>query len=211
MAKDVVVYEETEDQHLDPDTYIFLRQPYETDLGWHIFSNYYLPLKHKRSVASAYRSFLMHEKGYHLEDALKAQTRGDIANEANGKDINGFPLAERALTWQERAIAYDKASREVYEAKIRRKREELYEQEQQDYHELAETFREANRRYREHLENKKELDSEDFNNLQKLVKTRESIQQGQRNALGMPQTKDEQLLTIEIDEDDIDFQLEEKN
>jgi hypothetical protein len=80
------------------------RQPYETDVAFNAFSEYYLVQSPPRQVVEAYNRWRKGKYGASVEQ--RKQANGAWNNWANGKTYDGNK-PENSYTWQTRARAYD--------------------------------------------------------------------------------------------------------
>ncbi len=116
-------------------------QPWDTSTSFHRFSQFYLAQQPARSLVEAYRRYRI-GSGSDQDRVQRIKTAPGVWNNwAYGRDSHGQPISG-ALTWAERARAYDveqaRQAQIEYEAKWRRRQQELRESEWQTGTQLLE-------------------------------------------------------------------------
>lgn len=114
------------------------KQPWETELQFHYFKQYYLNQKGQRTVKKAYRDYMMLENKVAKED-LKNNLPGYWQNMSRGKGSRGEDIPG-SMSWAQRASAYD-YQETAKRNEVRRELMEATKQKQfDDYETLLETW-----------------------------------------------------------------------
>lgn len=86
---------------------VWEKQHYETDISFRYFQKYYLMQTHPRSLTRGYRRYLEEKRKYSKEKAEKKNAPGNWQQWFRGQNTKSKKAHPDALTWPERAEAYD--------------------------------------------------------------------------------------------------------
>lgn len=180
--------------------YSWLKQPWESDKLFNLFNKYYLPQKiSPRSLVLAYHEFLINEKNMSPEEANKKIVPGNWQRYYQAKDSYGRVIYG-ALTWEERAQAYDSVKEEIKDEAIQTQKLTVLDDELRDYHLQLTAWNELLASLVAKIQREKILKGDRFDparhtaTLDRIVKIRENIAIFGRRTAGMPASIKEERL-----------------
>lgn len=182
------------------------KQPYETDLQFEYFKNYYLSQRNPRTVRQAYRLYLIHEGKLQPNDEFKGTMPGYWQNMSRG-DGSRAEKIPGSMSWAVRATAFDNHETNKRN-EVRRELAEATKQKQfDDYETILDTWQILAESLRDKL--LKESKSEKFDpriyikDFKTLTETRLEIAKFVSATVGELDTQAEPV-TIVFEEGEID-------